>query len=223
MNLIYINTVCRTLILLMGVCYCLLSVRQVSAQQFEGAITYKLEADGERQNLTYFMKSNKARIEVAIEQLGGNAVVLIDSEADQMTVLMDQLSMYMRIPFAKESEIDSDEDTGNFQLTGKTRTIADVNCHQYLHTDGDGIETEVWTPVEDNFGSFHFRSMGGNMSAVNQSVMPDFTFFPFLLISNGKDQKMRMEVTSLDEKSLDDNLFTVPSNFREMNMKMFGN
>ncbi|MEX0773466.1 MAG: DUF4412 domain-containing protein [Balneolales bacterium] len=208
---------------LIGLFCCMGFTQNIVAQQFEGAITYKMEADGESQDLTYFMKRNKARVEIAIEQLGGNAVVLIDSESGNMNVLMEQLNMYMEIPIPQDERNADYEEAEGFHLTGETKTIANIQCQQYLFSDERGNETEIWTPVDEEFGNFLFPGMGNKMGTLKQTDMPDFTFFPFLVRSSGDDGPMHLEVISLEGKSLNDDLFIVPSNFRKMDIKMFGN
>lgn len=196
----------------------------ILAQQFEGTLTYKLEADGDTQNLTYFMKENKARVEIAIEQLGGNVVMLLDSESENLTILMEQMEMYMQIPIPRSVDDREYDEAEDFHLTGEKQTIAGVVCRQYVFTDDGGNETEIWTPADQDFGRFLFPGMSGdNMGTMKQPDMPQFSFFPFLLVSSGSDGLMRLEVTSVESKNLNNTIFAVPSNFREMNMPLFGN
>ncbi|MEX0929306.1 MAG: DUF4412 domain-containing protein [Balneolales bacterium] len=193
--------------------------QQLRAQQFEGTLTYELDTPDEVQSMTYHMKDNKARVEIAVDELGGNAVILIDSDTENMTILMEQLSMYMQIPVPPEEENGQEVQADDFQLTGQKRTIAGIDCQEYIYTDENGHKTEIWTPEADDFGGFLFPGMGEDDSMAN---MPDFNFFPFLVVSNAGGESMRMEVVSIEGKSLQDELFTVPSGFREMNMP-FGN
>lgn len=212
------------ILIAIGLLCCSGFAQKASSQKFEGTITYSIEADGETQELTYSMKSNKARVEIAVEQLGGNAIVLVDSESENMTILMEQLSMYMQIPIPRDQENIDNGGSEEFHLTGERKSIASVDCQQYIYTDEDGNETELWTPVEESYGNFLFPGMdGNNMGSLKQPNMPDITFFPFLLVSSGEGSSMRLEATSVDEKKLNDDLFTVPSNFREMDMSLFRN
>ena len=200
------------------------SLQSIMAQQFEGTLTYEIEANGASQDLTYFMKSDHARVEIASEELGGKIAILIDTANENMTVLMEQLSVYMEIPIPNDEEAGDEDRAEDFHLTGEKMTIANYECQQYIYTDENGAETEIWTPVEADFGSFLFPEMGDNsMGNMKQPDMPAFSFFPFLLISDSDGEPVRMEVVSVEKGELNDSMFTVPQNYRKMNMPIFGN
>ncbi|MEX0686465.1 MAG: DUF4412 domain-containing protein [Balneolales bacterium] len=211
--------------LLTTVLLCLPAIQQtLRAQQFEGSISYTLEADGEEHDFVYFMKDDHARVEFSSQELGGDLAILINSAPENLTILMDQLSLYMNIPIPKDEESEGAGDAENFHLTGEKSTISGYECQQYIYTDDDGSETEIWTPVNADFGNFIFPKMAGNsIGSLKQPNIPAVSFFPFLMVTGTGKDRIHMEVIFVEEKRLNNSLFSIPANYREMNMPMFGN
>ncbi|MBI9073478.1 MAG: DUF4412 domain-containing protein [Melioribacteraceae bacterium] len=206
------------------------SFNSVSAQAFEGYIQYKLSGDENSQLLDYYIKGETIRFEIDAE--GQKMASIIDKE--NMIMLMPAQKMYMEFSlksleekakmFAddEDDEEDVDFDEANF-TKGGTETILGYEC-QKLSSKDEGRTFEMW--IAKDLGDFKF--MQGPMGGGNNwlSKLSDSGMFPLKMIAKNEDgtTQFKMEALKLEKKSLSNDLFKAPSNFRKMDMGgMFGN
>jgi len=114
--------------------------------------------------------------------------------------------------------------------TGKTETIAGITCQHWLI--GDKQDTDVC--MAKGMGYFGGGGSGGILDKLKNLAMrekikaqleanPEFAkfveggAFPLKMaqIENGQSKTI-MEVTGVERKSLDDSLFTVPADYKKM-------
>jgi hypothetical protein len=208
---------------------------------FEGEITAKLFTDAQPMEILYATKGSRMRVETQLSQ--GSAqkgVALMDSSAGTMTMLIPQNKTYMTMNWgkiagemmAKGDEKDSTDDFPKVTSTGKTETVAGFKCQYWLF--GDKQDTEVCIAK----GLGYFAGAGGDSSGILDKLKnlalrdkikaqldanPEFAkfveggAFPLKIaqIENGQSKTI-MEVTSVARKSLDDSLFTVPADYKKM-------
>jgi hypothetical protein len=197
----------------------------LSQSSFEGTIKFKITHDGDVSFLDYHMKENNLRME-----MGENAEAVFLKRDDKSLILMPEEEMYMdlnqslfkNIPGMnnpqKDEEIEEEIDIDKFK-TGKVMSILGYECHQWLFKDeNDDDEVEAW--VTGEIGNFMLMQgpMGGGYSPGWNSSLKNSGFFPMLVITRDEDgeETSRFEATEVEEKSLSDALFEVPSNYSEM-------
>lgn len=200
----------------------------IAQDNFEGEIKFKISSDGEEMLLNYFIKDDNLRMEMVENK---EAVFINNSKGS--FILMPEEKMYMdlnnslfsKIPGMMGMEEDENEDTEIEDIdidkyrTGKTMTILGYNCYQWIFKEEEEEEeVEAW--VTDELGNFMLMSgpMGGGYSPGWGSSVNNNGFFPLLVITKDEDGEVtsRFEATEIDEKSLDTDLFTPPSDYSEM-------
>ncbi len=197
----------------------LFSSALLSQQLFEGKVVYKMAGDEGEAEMTYFVKEGKMRIEVAGE---GGGSMIFDSKNKTMLVMMPDEKMYMEMPMKMGEMMDeeSDDAVGDFKKTGQKKEILGYACEKWIYKD-DESEVESWVTKE--LGTFVFFSdpmEKGKNSSIWQSQLESEGFFPMELIvkDNSGDVESTMVVTSVEKKSLDDDMFMPPDDYQKLEM-----
>jgi len=219
--------------------------------EFEGTIAVKIQTENQREGeMTYFLKGRRTRIETRFgDSPEGQAVVLYDLEGQKITSLIPSRKMYITMDLKQTAEdlkqaaremkkpkADGEEKWPKLTETGKQETIAGHTCEHWLMGDDQNLDM----CVAKGLGYF---GMGGG-SGGGLGALKDLAFSPKLLAEasahpewvkfleggafplkitateNGK-VTMNMEATKIEIKSLDDSLFTVPPDYKELNMGNF--
>ena len=209
---------------------------------FEGTIAMKVEGDNQKNmQMTYFLKGNRTRIETNLPDVPeGSAVMLWDTEGGKITTLMPSRKMYVTMELKqaaadikemKRSHGEEDTEFPKLTRTGKQETIAGYTCEHWLM----GEKQEVDICVAKGLGYF---GMGGQ-SAGGPGSWKNFVFSPKMLaqaaahpdwvkfleggafplrLTAGSDGKtmMTMEATKIEKKALDDSIFSIPPDYKEM-------
>jgi hypothetical protein len=161
------------------------------------------------------------------------SVTLMDLSANAQTMLFPQTKTYTTVDWGEMTEEAADEtgkdssiDFPKVTSAGKTETIAGVTCQHWL------IGDKMDMCLAQGLGYFGGGS-GGILDKVKNPALrekfkaqldanPEFAkfaeagAFPLKIanIENGQ-AKTIMEVTSVERKSLDDSLFTVPAGYKK--------
>ncbi len=201
---------------------------------FEGNIKFKITSKDNSIDMNYFLKEGKFRIE-----MGENAenAVFINANGKSL-ILMPEQKMYMDLDnpmFAKMKDMmgkknddeNGDQNDKDFDInkyrTGKTKSILGYECEQWVFNDIEEDEqnqVEAW--VTDELGNFMFMEnpMGSGFSPDWSGSFKNKGFFPLLVISKDSDGEeiSKFEATEINKKSLSDDLFHAPSDYKEMKM-----
>ena len=220
-----------------------------SGGNFEGTITMQMKGESEKvMEMTYFLKGQHTRIEVtAPDNPEAHSVMLWDLEGAKMTTLMPTRKMYMTIDMKEMAEKmkdaakdmkKSDEDPRFPKLTdtGKQETIAGYTCEHWLMGEKQNLDI----CVAKGLGYFGMGGgSGGGLGALKDlafspkllseaSAHPEWVkfleggAFPLKITATEKGKvTMNMEATKIERKSLDDSLFAVPPDYKELNMGNF--
>jgi hypothetical protein len=163
---------------------------------------------------------------------------IIDLPKMEMYNLMPQQKMYMVFKIPTEDDLKTKPETATpeytVEKTGKTQKILGYKCEQMIFTMKD-FSSEVWGT--DELGTYMSASaaqatskkLNKNQASAQaaqawQKALSGKNFFPLLTITSKKDKKgtfapfMRMEVTSVEKKKLDDSLFVPPSDYKQFEM-----
>lgn len=171
---------------------------------------------------------------------GMRGAAIIDTDKQQITVLMPAQSMYMTMPMQQTmDQVSSGKASSNgagLENTGITKEILGYTCTKYISKSHEGT-TEIWATTE--LGAF--MGLGGGMKGPMGRGKPKPSweraivgkdFFPLLVIGQGKRQgKFTLKTTSVEPSNLPDSLFTPPEDYQKFDMggmmrgmggKMFG-
>lgn len=218
---------------------------------FEGTITMKMEGESQKAaEMTYFLKSRHARIEVKTQDNPDyQGVMLWDLEDAKMITLIPSRKMYMTIDMKEAAESmkgvtkdlkktqSEEEKFPKLTDTGKQETIAGHTCEHWLMGEKQNLDM----CVAKGLGYFGMGGQGGG----GLSALKNLAFSPKLLaeaashpewvkfleggafplkITSTEDGKikMNMEATRIEKKKLDDSLFVVPPDYKEFSMGGMG-
>jgi hypothetical protein len=198
----------------------LLCVGPAFAETFEGIVHFKSTRDGKAREYDYLIKGNKIRIEIGERNSQFN--VIVDPDAKKTLLLMPERKMVMEMPMTEDNKTDSTAAGKNgisFTRSGKTETILGHTCEQILVKSDDG-ETEICgAKGMGYYAGMHRPGMGGSSSGapVWAKELKEQGFFPLRVVTKGSDgsEKVRLEATNVEKKSLDDALFTTPSDYQK--------
>lgn len=218
------------------------SISTAPAGAFEGAITANLYAAGQPSVLKYAIKGQRARVETNLAQGGtATAIVLMDLSAGSQTMLMPQAKTYMTLDLNDAKLKGMAERMGKsadqplkITATGKTETIAGHTCEQWVMDNGQQQTQMCFAKGLGFFGGA--SGPGGVLSQLKNlpfgeqakttlEANPEFAkfaasgAFPLKIaqVENGQTKPI-LEVTSVERKPLDDSLFTVPADYKKMNL-----
>ncbi len=222
---------CKRVLLLLaaGLMYALPGLGQ---QEFEGIVIYEMtSAAGSPQNITYFSKDNKVRLQMQMPSASAESLAfIIDGNKETMYTLIPQMKMFMEMPAMKgdTSAAGGEHDRSKAVKMGDTQTIAGVKCDHWVITTDQGDSIDLWNAK--GFGNFMMpRTMG---RIPGQQKPPEWTrelaaqgFFPLKMILKDQEGKIRMQMqaTRIERKPLNDTLFEVPPDYSKMNLKGMGN
>jgi hypothetical protein len=209
-------------------------------EAFEGEVTSKMFIGDQTMETRYAIKGTRNRIETNLPQNSAGArlmqtsVTLMDLSSGTTTMLLPQTKTYLTMNWAEMAEEmskgdgkDSSIDFPKVTSTGKTETIAGFTCEHWLIGD----KTDVC--MAKGLGYFGGGGSGGILDKLKNLALrekikaqldtnPEFAkfveggAFPLKMaqIENGQSKTI-MEVTSIERKSLDDSLFSVPADYKK--------
>lgn len=186
---------------------------------FEGAIAMTMTGDdGTAMPVTYMVKDNKIRFDVsAAGQVGG---LIIDPEGQKMLFVMDAQRMYMEMPLTppapgRQGRASSGR-AGGATRTGRTETIAGMQCEHVITTDDDGASVD--SCVTNELGTFRMFSAGNPMQPPREAGWALGLGAGSFPLKVQKGEKIVMEVTKVEQKTLEASLFTAPAGYRKFNL-----
>ncbi len=199
---------------------------------FEGVITYELKADdkAKKNTLTFKVKNNKVRIEVEEEGSDvseGGATILIDMANGEYVTMIEKDGQKMAMAFSLDefknmmANIQDDEaeesDGTKVDLTDETKKINGYECRKVVMTS-DKMKNEAWiTQAID----LDFTKLFPVFETTDKWGRYTDAYEGFVMKVHSKDLQTKKEysyVASVNEKSLDDDLFNVPSSYQEVDM-----
>lgn len=192
--------------------------RAASAQDaFEGVVTFQSSAGPEgQQTVQYSVKGGKVRMDMS--GMGMSAYSIFDMDSKTFRMVMPQQHMYLERAIPNTQAVaDSAMQHSKIEWTGKKETIAGHECEHANITDPTG--TVVDACLAKGLGSFMGMGgpggRGGPRGGGTGWAEQLGNVFPLKVVQDGR---VEMLVTSIEKKSLDDSLFTVPSGYQKMGM-----
>jgi len=193
----------------------------VARAQFEGTITMRVNAErGNPSDMVWSVKGNRARMDVSS---AGGAMYMI-REGDKTTMVMPAQHMYMdqTMTATVSQEVRAKMDKADVQFTGRKETIAGYECEHVIVT-GDEDKSKEDVCLAKGLGTFMMPAnpMGRGRGAQDSPMAGlmrklDGAVFPLKVQKVGGP--VELEVTRIEKKSLDNSMFTVPSDYRKFDM-----
>ena len=195
-----------SLLLLTGIAF--------SQSSFEGKVVFDLKEDGQQQNLNYFVKDKRFRMEMP--EKGGS--ILFDSRAFKMYVIMDEQKMYMETSMMPMS---TGTGGGSISKTGETKNILGYECEKFLFTQKD-MKGEAWMTKE--LGAFMFFMESQKEMPSWQSEVLDAGYFPLHVTQHDTRRNVTSvyDVKEVTPMELSDDLFEVPSSYKKIDLLNLG-
>ncbi|GAB6281731.1 MAG: hypothetical protein STSR0008_04720 [Ignavibacterium sp.] len=190
-------------------------------KQFEGKVNMKYSDNKGIKFMDYLIKENKLRLEWKDNKGNVESSMITDIKAMKMFILMQKNKSYIehQIKSTKEDDDEIMEKTNkNIQLTNERKIINGFNCQKVILKGEEN--SEMWITKDIKV----FAVNKGENSSAN---MPDWYSelvnagcFAILVINKDKKGKEenRLEVTSVERKALDDDMFRPPADFKKMNV-----
>jgi hypothetical protein len=200
----------------------------LAAQEFEGMFTVKVK-DMPGGTLKTFMKGGKYRMEVSME--GQSMAIIADPAAGETYMLVPQQQMAMVMKMSDAEKLAGERAgtaaaNAKLEALGKKEEIAGHSCDYYRISDGTR-NTDVC--LATGLGTFRGGSSlfagppgprsGGGAPSWAREVLAKGAFPLKVVDGNGK---VLWEVTAVERKTLEAELFVVPANFQRMAMPSFG-
>ncbi len=191
----------------------------IAQNTFEGVVTFNVTEHGDSViPVRYSIKGSKVRMDLTAN--GMPVIMLYDRNARTVSMVIPAQQMYMEQTMNEASvHMDSLAAVSKIKWTGKKESIAGHECEYAAISDAEGT-TDVclakglgsFAPMRGGFGR------GGGAQTTWEARLGDA--FPLKALDNKGN--VEMVVTSIQKKSLDNSLFTIPAGFTKMNMPMGG-
>ena len=184
----------------------------IEKTSFEGVVGFEVRDSESIESLTLFMKNGRLRLE-GTDQGGGNAT-LLDYRLKKGFVIISGRDQYVELPaVAVPSKPGSPKPSVDVQKTDLTDEILNYACDQFLVT-ADKSTLEVW--ATKGFGT------AGTFLSVQvnewQWRILEMGYFPMRIIAKDStgEETRRIEVASVQKKSLTASLFRIPSGYEKV-------
>ncbi|RPI70742.1 MAG: DUF4412 domain-containing protein [Ignavibacteriales bacterium] len=204
-------------------CFILLLISAFTAtafaqSDFEGKVVLKISDNEDAGDVDYFVKDNKMRMEMKSSE--GSMVMLFDKAAGKTFMIMPEQKMYMEfnaMDIMQNNDISVDSESNpDINRTGEYMDINGYTCEKWIVKEDDEI-VEAW--MTDELGGFFLMSnpMAGSQDSWQQELAGNF--FPMRVdMIEGAEKKKVLEVLSVNEMSLNNDLFEIPSGFQKFDM-----
>ncbi|WHZ23762.1 MAG: hypothetical protein OJF47_002874 [Nitrospira sp.] len=200
----------------------------VQAGDFEGILhmTTTHAGTGIQSTMDWYLKGDKARVESSRPD-GHTHVVIFDAQTRTMQMAMPGQKSYMEINMSGERSEQLKEalEKQTVERTGKTDKIAGYSCEIWRITDKEENRQKNDICVAKGFGKA--ATFWIDPKEMRRSSQPSwvkrlveeggFGLRSIHYDEEGKESS-RMEVTSIDKKSLDNALFAFPADWAKQDM-----
>ena len=186
---------------------------------FEGTVSMNLAiGNGSPSAVTFMIKGGKMRFDPTTGPNGPMISVILDNTAQRMTVMMNQQKMFMEREFPSAAAVQAQTGVKAPALvkTGKMEMVAGYKCEHYTITDTDGGAVD--TCISTELGGFRMPAGANPMAPQGEAgwiTQLPLGAFPLKVQKGGK---VVVEVTAIQKKPLDPELFLPPMDYKEFQM-----
>ncbi len=191
-----------------------------SAQSFEGVIEFKKQTTSDTVNYIYHVKGDKVRLdEIGNKSKKVEGSFIIDMKTNSILSLSHERKLYLEQPAGTPAVMKGKADV---KKTGNTKTIQGIKCTEYVVANPEEkVQVTYW--MASNNYDFFFKLLKvlnrKDKSALYvQQITGAEGMFPFLssqvnLESN--KEEVKMEVTKVEKKNVDEAKFEVPKDYQK--------
>jgi hypothetical protein len=191
-----------------------------TAQSFEGIIEFKKQTPTDTVNYVYYVKGDKVRLdEIGNKSKKPEGSFLIDLKTNQMISLSHERKLYFEQAPGTPPVIEGKVEVSK---TKEVKTIQGYKCTQYIAKNTtENVQVTYW--IASGKFDFFLKLLSilnrKDKSAVYYQKLTDVEgMFPFLSgqinLTTGKEE-VKMEVTKIQKKPLDANLFEIPRDYQK--------
>ena len=190
----------------------------LAAQGFEGAITLRVNsgrAGAPPQEIEYLTRNGNVRVNINAPT---GAMSILGLQAESKTyMLMESQRMYMEMPKDDIAAAIPRNDDAKVTKTGRKETIAGESCeHVIVETNGTNGPQKTDACMAAGLGPFVMPMSRLNGLSTWQRQLMKENGFP-LRVTLG-DGSVALEVTKIEKKRVNADLFRIPADFSKMDM-----
>jgi GLPGLI family protein len=201
------------------------STLMLTAQKFEGKITYSIEYEEVPEAIEPYIsmlpkeskitiKGTKSKAEQSMGGMGTSSVIS-DSKEGSSLMLISMMGKKAAVKMTKE-EIEAEKENApksKTTITKETKVIAGYKCTKATVKTEDESEMTVWYTTE-------IPALAG----ANNKTGADIPGFPMeYTVNGGNDMVMTMSVSKVEKAKVANSEFEIPEGYEEMTMEEFQN
>lgn len=169
------------------------------------------------------------KLKMAMETPMGKMETIVDAEAGMIYTLMGAQKSYLEMSLDQVVKMAAQQSAAigeiKVEKTGKNETINGWKCTEYRVTS-PAMEMSVWATKDlgiDPKAFYEFNKKLQSNDPLSKSFDPSkIDGFPIrtegTVKQGGQEMKVVSEVTTVDEKPIPANTFTIPSDYKKMDM-----
>lgn len=205
----------------------------VAQDVFEGTVAYSAQINGMSIDMVHHVKGKKVRMEMAVPGMG-EMIVLMDMDKKEMNTIMPTQQAYMTMNLDQAMAMAGQQGAAAMQgpepeitRTGQMETVAGHRCENVvIEAEGNAINMCVATDIGYYFmggssggrGGMAGSPAAGMSEAMQEQIRELFGsgFFPLRMTMSQGSQSVSLVATSIEKKSISDDLFTIPEGYTKM-------
>jgi hypothetical protein len=209
--------------------FVLAPVALAAQEPFQGTVAYSMQMNDMNIDMVHHVKGGKVRQEMSGVPGMGDMIVLLDMNTMQMNMLMPAQKAYMSMDLnaMANAQLGQNEmETPDVTRTGEMETVAGHQCENVRIVMKEGT---VNMCVASDLG-YYFMGGGagggrnvaspaaGMSEEMQEKIREMFSdgFFPLRMTMSQNGQNIRMTATSIQKKSVSDDLFVIPAGYTKM-------
>ena len=198
--------------------------KTINNQKFEGVITFEQQTFVDTLRYTYYVKGDLVKLVVnedCSSCVTGDEAMIFDIKNKTITALKPSVHMYKDIPIKPYVEKRND----NFIITQNPRNYKQINgykCIQWrVKNIKENTEISYWV-VDADFDFFvDFLKLWNRTEKQSRYYLqiPNSSgYFPMMSVERTtlREKRMQLKVQSVQEKKLDNSLFEIPPDYKEL-------
>lgn len=186
-------------------------------ESFQGSIEMVLESHYETSYFTYFVKNENVRIDKFDCDHNLIQSLYVNLEKEKLYILSPDKKLYSEVPVKN----DNDDNNTNYIIikTENSRMVNDHLCYQWRVKNTErNTEVGYWVS-QNNF--YFFEDLLKLISSTDKTyeffekIPETMGFFPMLSVERTllRKEKSRVTVVNISKKEVQDNMFSVPSDY----------
>jgi len=188
-----------------------------SPNAFEGSIEIVCSSFYDTSYFTYFVKNKNVRIDKFDENNSLIQSMIIDLDKDEIFILSPDKKLYKQLTI--NTELTQPEEGFIVLKTENSRIVNGLECYQWrVRNTERNMEVAYWV-WQDNFYFFeelvHLLNRTDKNYEFFDKIPETLGFFPMLTVERTllRREKSRASVLNINNKTIDESIFKVPSNY----------